>query len=157
MGLFGALHLCSCTQVIGEKKYFDRDSEGGRAIAQLDQKAKDFSLRQREKEYFIVANGFVEKALASDLKGMLRLTSPITIRNSGKDTTWRIYKDQVIPQFKGTQVVWSQHNEIITDDRGNRGFMMSGTASGQRTFQFYIMVMRESGSLRVITIARRHK
>ena len=157
LALFGTLHCCSCTRIIGERKYFDRDSEGGRALAQVDQTAKDFGLLQREKEYSSVAKDFVEKALASDLKGMLKLTSPITIKNSGRDTTRRVYEDQVIPQFKGTTVVWSQHNEIITDDRGNRGFVMSGRASGPRTFPFYITVMRESGSLRIIVITRRRK
>ena len=157
LGLIGTLNFCSCTHVIGERKYFDRDSEGGRAIAQLDQTAKDFSLRQREKEYFSVAKDFVETALASDLNDMLKLTSPITIKNSGSGTTRRVYEDQVIPQFKGTTVVWSQNTEIITDDRGIRGFVMSGRASGPRTFPFYVSVMRESGALRVITITRRRK
>jgi hypothetical protein len=135
--------------------YFDRDSEGGTAIAQLDQTAKEFGLRQREKEYEDVAKKFVENSRTSNLEGILKLTSPITIKNDGKENTRRIYEDKVFPQFKGTTVVWNQRNEITTDERGNIGFLISSRASGPRTFPFYIAVMRESGVLRVISISRR--
>lgn len=149
------LTFTACAPNGVKKIYYDRNSEGGRAIAKLDQSEKDFFLRQQWGGYFGAAKAFIEKAQQKDTKGMLELTSSITIRASGRDHSKAIYESQVIPQFDGVHIVWDQTKEIITDDRGNRGFVISGKANGPRSFPFYISVMKESGHLRVITITRK--
>lgn len=86
---------------------------------------------------------------------MMSMTSPLTIKASGRNIITRVYEDQVIPQFKGTQVSWKDPSEIITDDTGNRGYVISGSVTGARSFPVYVTVMKERGQFRVITLSQK--
>ena len=149
------LNFSSCASNNYRRNFHNRTSESGQALGKLDQSEIDFLLRQQWKGYFEVAKAFIEKAQQKDSKGMLSLTSPITIKASGHDQSKAFYENQVIPKFDGVDIAWGQTKDIITDDRGNRGFVFSGKAYGPRSFPFYVTVMKEAGRLRVITITKK--
>ena len=147
-----AVFLTCCSSGNITKIYHQPDSEMGRAIARMNLSEKDYYVRAEREKYLALARDFVRKAQGGDLKAMIEMTSPLTIESSGRGVVTHVYQTQVIPQFEGTQVSWSESPEVITDDTGNRGFMVLGRAAGARTFAFYITVMKERGRFRVITI-----
>jgi hypothetical protein len=149
----GLLSCCSNSNV--NRISVDRDSEMGRSIAQLDLAEKDYYVRAEREKYLEAAKNFVREAQAGNLKSMMAMTSPLTIRASGRTTITRVYETQVIPQFEGTQVSWKEPSEIITDDTGNRGYVVSGRVTGGRSFPVYVTVMKERSQFRVITLSQK--
>jgi hypothetical protein len=135
--------------------YFTPESEGGRAIADLDRAEQDFYVRRDKQEYLATAKAFVNSAQKGDIKMMMNVTSPLTFKASGRSTVEKVYATQVIPAFQGTTVIWNTPKDIITDDTGNRGFVISGKASGAKSFPVYVTVMKERGKFRVITLTRK--
>ncbi len=147
--------LAACVPSNVNRVYHHPDSEMGRAIAQLDQAEADFYVRRERDEYLATAKQFVTLAQSGDLEKMLSLTSPITLKSTGRSTVKSVYETQVIPEFQGTSVQWAEPYEIITDDTGNRGYVISGKATGRRSFPVWVTVMKERGKFRVITITRK--
>lgn len=146
--------LSSCSSGNVTRVYHSRNSEAGRAIAQMDKAEQDFYVRRERQLYLGAAQLFVKESQKGDVNAMLELTSDLTLKISGRDATEEIYTTQVIPEFKGTKVLWNQPTEVVSDDTGNRGYIITGKATGERSFPVYITVMKERGSFRVITIAQ---
>jgi hypothetical protein len=151
--LSGLLSCCSSSNIT--KIYHDRDSEMGRAIAQLDMSEKDYYVRAERDKYLAAASDFVREAQKGNLKSMMAMTSPLTIKASGRDTIIRVYETQVIPQFERTQVSWKEPSEIISDETGNRGYVVSGRVTGARSFPVYVTVMKERRQFLVIALSQK--
>lgn len=150
-----AIVFSSCAPSNVNTIYVKPESEMGRAIRKMDLAEKDYYVRRESTKYLAVAQGFVRHAQERNLEGMLNLTSSLTVKVSGRSHIKKIYETEVIPQFLGTKVRWNQPSEIITDDTGNRGYLISGKASGPRSFTVYVTVMKERGKFRVITISQK--
>jgi hypothetical protein len=103
------------------------------------------------------AQEFVRQAQAGNVDRMMALTSPQTIRNSGRQQVEESYRKYVVPRFKDATVRWSEFQLQATDETGNRGWDMIGHAEGAETFAFFITVMKEKGSYVVVTLGRHNQ
>ena len=101
------------------------------------------------------AQEFVRLAQAGNISQMIALTSPETIRNSGRQQLQESYRKYVVLRFKAATVRWADAPEPVTDENGNRGWDVVGDAEGTETFSFFISVMREKGRYVVVTLGRR--
>jgi NADPH:quinone reductase-like Zn-dependent oxidoreductase len=88
---------------------------------------------------------------------MMALTSPQTIRNSGRQQVEESYRKYVVPRFKDATVRWSEFQLQVTDETGNRGWDVLGHAEGAETFAFFITIMKEKGTYVVVTLGRHNQ
>jgi hypothetical protein len=107
-----------------------------------------------QQPYVAAAQEFVRQAQAGDVDRMIGLTSPQTIRNSGRQQLKESYRTYVVPRFKGATVRWADAHVPATDETGNRGWDVVGNAEGAEAFSFFISVMKEKGKYVVVTIGR---
>lgn len=144
--------LCFCSAGFSETVYHSPDSFVGKMILEMDEKAQLLQMQEEKEKYRQVAHEFIAAAMEGSPEKMLRLTSQLTIKNSGSAKAKKIYETQVIPAFRGKKITWKKGGEITTDDTGNQGVIFSGNATGNPGFPFYLTVMKEHGKFRVITI-----
>lgn len=107
-----------------------------------------------QQPYVAAAQEFVRQAQAGKVDRMIGLTSPQTIRNSGRQQLKESYRTYVVPRFKGATVRWADAHVPATDETGNRGWDVVGNAEGAEAFSFFISVMKEKGKYVVVTIGR---
>ena len=100
------------------------------------------------------AKEFVRQAQSGNVDRMIEVTSPQTIRNSGRQQVEESYRKYVVPRFKAATVRWAATHAPATDAAGNRGWDVIGEAEGPETFAFFITVMKENGRYVVATLGR---
>lgn len=142
--------LVSCAQQ--STHYHSPNSQMGQMIANLERTEADFLLRTARHRYRETAKAFVAKAQINDVKAMIQMTSPITLKRSGVGHVTRVYTEQVIPRFAGKRVIWEDPMEETSDELGNRGLLVAGRTSGTEAVRFTICVMEEQGRFKVITL-----
>jgi hypothetical protein len=98
---------------------------------------------------------FIRYAQAGDADQMLRITSKLSYATQS-DSVRVVYTKQVIPAFRGTVVTWRSRGIACMDENGNVGFTFVGTAHGEKTHSFNIVVYEESGALVVANLSRHH-
>ena len=108
-----------------------------------------------EPAYREKAMEFIRYAQAGDVEHMLAITSSIT-HATQTDSIRSLYADQVVPAFKGKAVTWKAGNTPDFDESNNVGLLFTGTARGQKSFSFDVVVMKEGGKLVIINIRVHH-
>ena len=135
---------------------FQEDGAGGATwTIEVPENAKAAAAAELER-YVAVAKEFVQQAQAGNVDRMLALTSPQTIRNSGRRQVKDSYRKYVVPRFKAATVRWNDAPVPATDETGNRGWDVVGDAEGSETFSFFVSVMKEKGKYVVVTLGRRN-
>jgi hypothetical protein len=112
--------------------------------------------QEEESSYREVAMNFIRFAQAGDVERMIEITSPLMYSADTHYTVRTGYTEQVIPQFHGTVVTWDPHGRPFTDDQYNAGLMFTGTAHGQKSFSFDLMVEKENGKLVIMNMRKHH-
>ena len=139
---------CSQTTVV----HHNPSSEMGLLIRDLEKAENDYLLRSARQNYLATAKAFVSRAQAEDVKGMLRLTSPLTLRASGSVQVERVYREQVVPQLAGKSISWEPQMEDTQDETGNRGLICFARVAGSTPIRTSVTVMEEGGHFYVITL-----
>ena len=144
-----------CASGEEQKIYHKPDSEGGQAIEKLNRAEREFQVISKKEQYVATAKKFISSAQIGDFSSMVKLTSELTVRETGETRLATIYKDQVIPAFTNTTVDWSDEIRVIADDTGNFGAVVSGRVKGSNEFLVYVTVLFEKTQFVVITMNRK--
>lgn len=121
-------------------------------------KFKVDDVRREEAGYRAAAMEFVKAAQDGKVEDMLRLTSALTLTNSGAAVVRTVYVEQVVPQLKGAEVRWDSGGEVLLDDTYNVGFQFSGKViRADKSFPIYIIIMKEGGKFAVINFRKTRK
>ena len=111
-----------------------------------------FYERKYRGKYRTAFKKFIVAAQNGNVNLMLRLTTPLSMRQPTKPVVQNLYETQIIPAFRDTTITWHQKAELTTDETGCLGFTFSGNASGTTTFSFYVTVMQDKGHLGITTV-----
>ena len=112
--------------------------------------------QDEEPSYREVAMEFVRFAQAGDVERMIEITSPLMYSTDAHYTIRTGYTERIIPRLRGTDVTWDSHGRPFTDDQYNAGLMFTGTAHGQKSFSFDLMVEKENGKLVIMNTREHH-
>lgn len=132
------------------------DSETGQAIRRMDYMAAHGGLKpEDEPGYRETAMQFIRYAQAGDVQQMLAMTSAHSYATQS-DSVRKVYAEQVVPQFQGTTVTWASKGAFCRDEQNNPGLMFTGTAHGNKTHSFDVVIYKEDGKLVVANIRKHH-
>ncbi len=151
-----ALLQISCTQVAGERVGHAADSDMGGAIKDLRRASRG---DHREMAYpsnsITRAKEFVAAAQRADVQKMMDMTSSITLRNDGAGKTRNEIYPRVVRDLSGAKIAWKGTPQPMTDETGNKGFIVSGEAVKQGGTPFHVVVLNEGGRHVVAGIRRK--
>lgn len=150
-----ALLQISCTQVVGERVGHAADSDMGGAIKDLRRASRG---DHREMAYpsnsITRAKEFVAAAQSGDVEKMMGMTSAITLRNDGAGKTRNEIYPSIVRGLSGAKVVWKGKPQPMSDETGNKGFIIAGEAVKQGVTPFFIVVLNEGGRHMVVSIRK---
>ncbi len=146
----------SCTQVAGERVGHAADSDMGGAIKDLRRASRgDFREMAYPSNSITRAKEFVAAAQRGDVQKMMDMTSAITLRNDGTGRTRHDIYPRVVRDLSGARIVWKGRPQPMTDETGNKGFIIAGEAVKEGGTPFYIVVLNEGGRHVVAGIRRK--
>ena len=125
----------------------------GRAIADMDAIAKASQNKSFQDKARQTSMEFISYAMAGNVEAMLKLTSSLTLKHSGRNRVEQVYAQQVIPQFRGATITWNPDGKPQADE-GYSGYETSGIARARKVFPFYVYVFAERGRFVVGTLSK---
>ena len=115
---------------------------------------ESIAVKRDETEYRQASRRFIKLAQAGDLNGLIRLTSPQTIRSHGSAKVAENYEKKLIPVFKESRIEWFLASKIIYDSDYNVGLEYSGLVHGIEPTAFYISIFKEDGKIVIANIRK---
>ena len=98
-----------------------------------------------EREYLDAANEYLEYGRSGNVGGMLRMTSPETIRNLGRDYILRVIRDRKIALLRNHSATLYGIHSIDVDNLNALQATFRGRINGQPPQPLYIVVEKEEG------------
>lgn len=146
----------SCTQVIGERVTYAPGSEGEAALKDLRKAARGDTRPSADPATSVAtAKAFIAAAQRSDVNKMMDMTSSITLRNDGTGKTRHDIYPRVARDLSGAKIEWKGPPKPMTDETGNKGYIIAGEAVKTGGTPFFVVVLKEEGRHVVVSLRRK--